>query len=124
SSHGFELPVREHRAMAPSHGFAAVTGRGRRGSLISVIVTPSLNMWPTKACPLWTMTCTPSPRPFWSVWPTNSILRAETGIMLRLLSPMLRSLGWWGNFVEREAPRLGSDLRHGDRSDRDDDRDR
>jgi hypothetical protein len=33
-----------------------------------------------------TITCTPSPRPFWSVWPTNSILRAETGIMLRFLS--------------------------------------
>src|SRR3954464_5251778 len=30
------------------------------------------------------MTCTPSPRPFWSVWPTNSILRAETGVMARL----------------------------------------
>src|SRR3954451_6011952 len=30
------------------------------------------------------MTCTPSPRPFWSVWPTNSMLRAETGFMARL----------------------------------------
>src|SRR6516225_9314050 len=100
------------------------TGRGRRGSPMSVIVKPSLNMWPTKACHLWTMTCTPSPRPFCSVWPTNSILRAETGIMLPLLSPMFTSCGWWGDFVEREAARFGADPGDSNRSDRDDERDR
>ena len=32
---GFELPVREHRAMAPSHGFAAASHReaALRGAL-------------------------------------------------------------------------------------------
>src|SRR5438105_3516147 len=52
-----------------------LTGRGCFGSRTSTIVKPSLNIWPTKACPLWTMTCTPSPRPFKSVLPTNSMLR-------------------------------------------------
>src|SRR5437588_9422079 len=62
-----------------------LTGRGCFGSRTSTIVKPSLNMWPTKACPLWTMTCTPSPRPFKSVLPTKSMLRAESGVMRRLL---------------------------------------
>src|SRR6266545_837134 len=38
------------------------------------------------------MTCTPSPRPFWSEWPTNSMLRAETGVMTRLLLAFLRGI--------------------------------
>src|SRR5438105_2101194 len=62
-----------------------LTGRGCFGSRTSTIVKPSLNMWPTKACPLWTITCTPSPRPFRSVLPTKSMLRAESGVMRRLL---------------------------------------
>src|SRR5580700_3995405 len=97
------------------------TGRGWRGSLTSVIVKPSLNMWPTKACRLWTMTCTPSPRPFWSVWPTNSILRAETGIMLRFLSSMFTSFRWRGDFVEREAAGFRADTGDRYRGDRDHD---
>src|SRR5271166_182813 len=70
------------------------------------------------------MTCTPSPRPFWSVWPTNSILRAETGIMLRFLSSMSTSFRWRGDFVEREASRFGPDTGDGYRGDRDHDRQR
>src|SRR5438477_2450831 len=100
------------------------SGRGLRGSPTSVIVKPSLNMWPTKACPLWTMTCTPSPRPFWSVWPTNLILRAETGTMLRFLSPMFTSFGWRGDFVGREAAGFGADTGDGNRGDRDHDGER
>src|ERR1700704_3320058 len=62
-----------------------LTGRGWVGSRTSTIVKPSLNICPIKACPLWTMTCTPSPRPFKSVLPTNSMLRAESGVMRPLL---------------------------------------
>src|SRR5271169_2473119 len=57
--------------------------RGRRGSRTSTMVKPSLNMWLIKAWPWWTITCTPSPRPPWPQCPTNSMLRADTGIMPR-----------------------------------------
>src|SRR5436305_2711615 len=61
-----------------------LTGRGCFGSRTSTIVKPSLNIWPIKACPLCTMTCTPSPRPFKSVLPTKSMLRADSGFMAPL----------------------------------------
>src|SRR5215204_5187279 len=71
------------RWKAREFGGAAVklTGRGLLGLPTSTTVNPSENMWPTKAWPLWTMTCTPSPRPARSLWPTKSMLRADSGVM-------------------------------------------
>src|SRR5450759_423429 len=43
------------------------SGFGARGSRTSMTLMPSLNMWPIKAWPLWTMTWVPSGRPPWSL---------------------------------------------------------
>ena len=63
------------------------TGFGLRGSRTSVTMTPRLTRVPTYAWPRATITWTPSPRPPWSVWPTNSMFRAPSGTIMACFPP-------------------------------------
>src|SRR3974377_763984 len=95
---------------------------------------PSLNMWPTKAWPLCSITFVPAGRPPWSLWPTKRrFLRATAGSFTDpSLATEMRgpahclsrasifhpaSAGRRRDFVQHLLPRFRTELRDGARRD-------